>query len=101
VVSTEVDRTGRPVERVSVTIEAGYPPEIQKLAKAVESACETGSATEQYEAFFNLAARLLTHAHAISLPTACELLRVSEDELPRLVRQVMGVVMGPGHTTEE
>ena len=73
----------------------------------MRSACEGGTVREQYEAFFSLAAALLRRAHEISLATACDLLSVPEDELPRLVRDVMAVVFGgqpgsdPTRTAEE
>ena len=99
------DRLGRPVERVTVGIEFGYPLETERLIKCVRAACERGTVEEQYEAFFSLAACLLRSAHEVSLASACELLCVSEDELPRLVREVMAVVSEaespPGANPEE
>ncbi len=104
-VVTGIDRLGRPVERVSVGIEFGYPPEARRLIDGVRSACEHGTVREQYEAFFSLAACLLQRAHEITLDAACELLSVSEVELPRLVREVMAVVSeaegAPESTREE
>ena len=87
-----LDRLGRPVERVSVVLGFGYPLEVERLISTVRSTCELGLVREQYEAFFTLAARLLLRAHDIDLSAACELLSVTEDDLPRLVREVMAVV---------
>lgn len=104
-VVTAIDPLGRPVERVSVGIGFGYPAEVRRLVDAVRSACTRGTVREQYEAFFAMAACLLRRAHAISLRAACDLLSVSEDELPRLVREVMAVVSEgegvPDSTPEE
>jgi hypothetical protein len=99
-VVTDPDRLGRPVERVGVSVGFGYPLEIQRMISGVRSACERGSVPEQYEAFFSLAACLLRRAHEISLATVCELLSVSEHELPRLVREVMAVVSEADRTPE-
>jgi hypothetical protein len=86
------DEFGRPVERVTVDLGFGYPAEIQRLLDRVGAACEGGTASDQYTAFFSLAASLLRRAHDVSLVTACDLLAVPEDELPRLVGAVMAVV---------
>jgi len=77
---------------VAVGVGFGYPPETQRLIDGVKSACGGGTVRAQYEAFFALAAWLLRRAHEISLPEACGLLSVAEDELPWLVREVMAVV---------
>ena len=99
-VVAEVDRLGRPVERVTVGIGFGYPPETQRLIDEVRGACESGTIREQYEAFFSMAAHLLQRAHEISLPTATDLLTISADDLPRLVRDVMAVVSDAEGATE-
>ncbi|MCA1684592.1 MAG: hypothetical protein LC745_01120 [Planctomycetia bacterium] len=91
-VVTGLDPLGRRVERVTVGIEFGYPLETQRLIEAVRSACNRGTVREQYEAFFSMAVSLLRRAHEIPPAAACQLLSVSEDELPRLVREVMAVV---------
>ncbi len=88
----EVDPLGRLVERIAVGVRFGFPPEAQTLVDALRAACERGTAREQYEAFFPLAACLLRRAHEISLQAACDLFSVSADELPRLVREVMAIV---------
>jgi hypothetical protein len=90
-VVSDLDKLGRPVERISVEVGFGYPPEVQALITALTDACEHGSPPRQYEAFFALAASLLRRAHDISLSATCELLSVSEDELPRLVREVVSI----------
>lgn len=97
----DLDRVGRPVERVTVGIEFGYSLETQRLIDGVRAACARGSVREQYEAFFSLAADLLRRSHEINLAAACDLLSVPEDELPRLVRDVMAVVseVEPGSET--
>lgn len=86
------DQLGRPVERVTAETGFGYPPGVQSLIDGVRSACQRGSVVEQHEAFFTLAACLLLRAHEVSHGAAWKLLSVSEDELPRLVREVMAVV---------
>jgi hypothetical protein len=93
-VEVRPDDLGRPIERVSVDLGFGYPAEIQSLLDRVGAVCEGGTVPEQYAAFFSLAASLLRRAHDVSLATACELLEVPEDELPRLVAAVMAVVSG-------
>lgn len=103
------DRLGRPSERVSVAVEFGYPPEIQGLIDGLEEASESGSVDRQYEAFFALAVALLRRAHDLSASTACELLCVSRDELPGLVREVVSIIsegkgpaqIGPGRGASE
>ena len=91
-VETRLDELGRPVEGVVVTYGFGYPRAIERLLAAVKAAVATGTAGEQCEAFFALAAALLRRAHDVSLSTACELLTVPEDDLTRLVEAVMAVV---------
>jgi hypothetical protein len=93
------DELGRPVERVSVDIGFGFPVEIRRLLDRVVSACEGGTTSDQYAAFFSLAAALLCRTHDVSLTTACDLLAVPEDELPLLVGAVMAIVSaGPQAT---
>lgn len=99
-VVTDLDRLGRPAERVTLGTEFGYPLEVQRLIDGVRSACECESVGRQYEAFFTLAVCLLRRAHDISFATACDLLSVSEAELPQLVREVMAVVSEAGRTPE-
>lgn len=94
------DRTGRTVERLTVEVAHGYPAAIQNLIDGVRLACKDGSVRDQYEAFFMLAARLLTRAHDIGLDRACELLAVTENELPRLAREVLSIALG-GEPTRE
>jgi hypothetical protein len=86
------DALGRPVERISVEVGFGFPPEIESLIVAVKGACEGESVERQYEAFFALASALLRRAHEVSAADACELLSVTADELPGLVREVMSIV---------
>lgn len=92
----EVDRDefGRPVERVIVQTSFGYPPEIAALIGRVERACQSGDVVGQYASFFELAASVLRRVHDIDLQTACELLDVPDEDLPRLVGAVMAVVTG-------
>jgi hypothetical protein len=92
------DEFGRPVERISADVGFGYPAEVRRLLERLISVCEAGRIPEQYSAFFSLAASLLRRAHDVSLTTACELLAVPEDELPRLVSAVMEIVAGVGAT---
>jgi hypothetical protein len=99
-VVTGVDRTGKVIERVSVEAVHGYPAAIQNLIDTVRLVCDGGSTQEQYGAFFALAARLLTTAHDISLEHACELLSVTEHELPRLAREILSIALGDERTTE-
>ena len=92
-VNTEVlDRLGREVECIAVDAGFGYPLEVERLVDRVRIACAEGSTQEQYAAFFTLASQLLVRAHELTLEDACELLSVSEDQLLRLVREVMSVV---------
>jgi hypothetical protein len=95
-----VDQLGRAIERVSVGIAFGYPIEVERLIEGVRSACGRGTVQDQYEAFITLAACLLRRTHEIGLDAACSLLSVSEDELPRLVREVMAVVSEADRTPE-
>ncbi len=88
----ERDGFGRPFEKISVEVGFGYPTEIQRLIEMLEESCRVGPVARQYEAFFNLAVALLRHAHEINRSTACGLLSVSEDELPRLVRDVVSLI---------
>jgi hypothetical protein len=91
-VVSDRDRLGRPVERLSVEVGFGYPAEIRSLIDTLQNACEGGSALEQYDAFFSLSVALLRRTHEIDLATACGLLSVSEEELPRLVRDIVAVI---------
>lgn len=97
-VVADLDKLGRPVERVSVEVDFGYPTEIQSLIDALRDACGGGPVFRQYEAFFALSAALLCRTHEISPSIACELLSVSESELPRLVRDVVAVISGSKDT---
>jgi hypothetical protein len=99
-VITELDRLGRPVERITVEIAFGYPLDVQRLIDGVRSACECGSVSQQYEAFFSMATAILLRVHEISRATACELLAVSEHDLPRLVQEIMAVVSETDRTSE-
>jgi len=74
-----------------VEVAFGHPLEIEKLFRTVQAVSESGPVSEQYAAFFALAVALLRRAHDIGLDTACELLAVSADELPHLVRVVLSV----------
>jgi hypothetical protein len=100
-VATEFDQLGRPVDRVTVGIGFGHPPKINKLVSDLRAACENGPVSQQYEAFFSLAATLLRRAHDIDLAAACELLAVSEEELCRLVTEVMAVALEVQPPSEE
>ena len=91
-VRSEFDRLGRPVERVSLDVGFGYPRAIESLIDALREACEGGQASQQYGAFFSLALALLRKAHDLEPSAACELLSVTESELPRLVRDVLAVI---------
>jgi hypothetical protein len=86
VVST--DEFGRQSELVSVDVGFGYPSEIEALCRSVQAASASGPVQEQYTAFFSLAAAVLRRAHDISLEAALQLLEVSGDELPALVRTI-------------
>ncbi len=88
----ERDEFGRPTEKISVEVGFGYPAEIQDLITILEESCRNGSIARQYESFFTLAVALLRHVHEISRSTACELLTVSEDDLPRLVRDIVRLI---------
>lgn len=99
-VITDLDRLGRPVERITVEIGFGYPLDVQQLIDGVRSACECGSVSQQYEAFFSMATAVLLRVHEISRATACELLAVSEHDLPQLVQEVMAVVSEMDSTSE-
>src|SRR4051794_28381521 len=85
------DEFGRPVETITVEMSVGYPPEIERLYRGLRLASANGTPPEQYSAFFMFAAALLRLAHDVDLPTACTLLTVGADDLPRLVRDVMAV----------
>jgi hypothetical protein len=100
-VATDLDRLGRKVEHVTVAIGFGYPPMIERLIDGVRSTCDRGSVSQQYETFFSLAAALLHRSHDLSREAACELLAVSEDELFRLVREVMAVALEEECTSEK
>ena len=91
---TRYDGFGRPVDRVVVELGFGYPLAIRRLLGDVRTACEQGPISSQYEAFMALAISLLRRAHDVSLTTACELLTVPDDQLPRLAGEVMEVVSG-------
>jgi len=90
-VVTEVDSLGRPIERVIVEVGFGHPSGVRRLIECLKFSCECGTVAQQYAAFFALAAELLCRAHEVSMETACELLSVSDAELPQFVRVVMAV----------
>jgi hypothetical protein len=91
-VEIQPDRFGRPVERTIVELAFGYPPSIQRRLDDLRSSWDYESLSSQYETFFSLAGSLLLRAHDISLSTAYELLAVSDNELARLVGQIIALV---------
>jgi hypothetical protein len=99
-VEIQADQFGRPVERTIVERAFGYPPMIQRKLGDLRSSWEHESLSSQYDAFFSLAGSLLLRAHDISLATAYELLAVSDDELARLVGQVIALVSSEEKTEE-
>jgi hypothetical protein len=99
-VEVQPDQFGRPVERTIVDLTFGYPPSIQRKLDDLRSSWEYESVASQYEAFFSLAGSLLIRAHDISIATAYELLAVSDDELARLVGQVIALVSTEEKTEE-
>jgi hypothetical protein len=99
-VEIQLDQFGRPVERTIVEQAFGYPPSIQRKLDDLRSSWEYESPSSQYEAFFSLAGSLLLRAHDISLATAHELLAVSDDELARLVGQIIALVSSEEKTEE-
>ena len=94
-----LDVMGRPRERICVELGFGYPYEIERLIENVRVSHEHGSTKEQYDAFFELAVRLLRRCHDLSQEFACEVLTVSEEELPLLVEVVMSLVSESERTT--
>jgi hypothetical protein len=88
----DLDELGRPVERVSIEVGFGYPPDIRARIGAVEDACARGPDAARCEAFLALAASLLLRVHDVTPAVAYELLSVPEGEVPRLVREVLSVV---------
>lgn len=90
-VITEVDSLGRPVDRVTVEVGFGHPPGVRRLIECLKFSCERGTVAQQYAALFALAAEFLCRAHDVSMEAACELLSVSDAELPPFVRVVMAV----------
>jgi len=90
-VVAEFDSLRRPMERVTVELGFGHPPGVRRLIECLKVSCQRGTVAQQYGAFFGLAAELLCRAHEISMETACELLSVSDAELPQFVRVVMAV----------
>lgn len=97
-VVTETDATGRRVERVTLDIGFGYPTDVEVLIDALRLACERDSVPEQYESFFSLAAKLLLQAHNVDLQTVCSLLAVRDAEVPRLVEEVIAIVVARENT---
>jgi hypothetical protein len=87
------DEFGRQSELVSVDVGFGYASEIESLCRSVRAASGSGSVEEQYGAFFSLAAALLRRAHDVSLDAALQLLTVSGDELPGLVRTISAIAL--------
>jgi hypothetical protein len=94
------DEFGRSTNRVVVELAFGYPLATRRLIENVRSICEQGSAVEQYAAFMDLAISMLCRAHDISLPTACELLTVPTDQLPRLAKEVLATAFGAEANSE-
>ncbi len=95
-VVVETDPWGRSVDRVTVRAERSYPPAVQSLVKGLRAACESGSAGRRYQAFLALTDCLLRSAHDLSPEAARELLQLPQPELPRLVRQVVGLLSEAG-----
>jgi hypothetical protein len=100
-VAVSPDAFGRPVERVTVEVGFGYPLEIQRLIDKFRTASELGTAAEQYAAFFALGAALLRRAYDLDLTTACELLEVSDADLPHVVNAALEAISGSGRTPSE
>ena len=88
----DLDQVGRSVPRVVVTMSFGYPPDIRGKIDDVMTACVDGSASLQASAFFSLASLLLRRSHHLSEADARELLSVSEQDVARLVREILAVV---------
>jgi hypothetical protein len=99
-VEIQPDQFGRPIERMIVELAFGYPLSIQRKLSDLRSSWECESISSQYEAFFSLAGSLLLRSHDISLATAYELLAVPDDELARLVGQVIALVSSKEKTEE-
>ena len=55
---------------------------------------DSGTPAQQYEAFVSLAVSLLRHSHDVSRPEAIELLAVGDEELPRLVAEIVAFAGG-------
>jgi len=96
----EPDPWGRSVDRITVEAERGYPSAVRSLIRDLRSACEAGSAEGRYRAFLALAVCLLRRAHDVSPEAARQLLDVPKSELPRLVREVAGLVSGAGRAPD-
>lgn len=94
-----LDVMGRAREKICVELGFGFPCAIERLIENLQASREHGSTKEQYEAFFELAVRLLRRCHDLSQEFACELLAVSEEELPFLVEMVMSLVSESERTT--
>lgn len=94
VVVREVDDLGRPVEKVQVATEFGYPLATRKLIDDLRIACGRGTAESQHEAFFRLATSLVRLAHDIELNEVVGLLEMDLDELPGFVDAVLAIVFG-------
>jgi hypothetical protein len=91
---TRQDDFGRPIENVVVEFGFGYPLATRRLLENLRSVCAQGSVSQQYDAFMALAISLLRRAHDISVETACELLTVPDDQMPRLAEELMAVISG-------
>jgi hypothetical protein len=92
IIIDDEERPGRSTTRVVVRIAFGYSLEISRLVEAMRIASEGHSASQQYEAFCALSIALLRRVHDIPWTTAHALLSISDDELPRLVQNVLEVV---------
>ena len=98
-VVNSLDVMGRPRERICVELGFGYPCKIDRLIQNVRASHEHGSTKEQYDAFFELAVGLLRRCHDLSQEFACEVLTVSEEEVPILVEVVMSLICESERTT--
>ena len=92
------DALGGTIESVSARTEVSYPLEIRHKCQQLWKVHPTGTPDQQQDAFISLAIAMLRRAHDIDHEEARALLSVSDESWPRVVEDVLALVLsrGPG-----